>query len=368
MLGIKHIKFDASTYVLHYKNGRVVKEGKGLSFYFNSRSSSIVAVPMGTDDVPFIFNQTTADSQNVTVQGQLTYKVEAPKQLGEMLDFSVDANGKYIKNDKEKLHQRLVNESQTASASFMQSLSVKDAVRSAKQVEQEIARGLKDSPAIAMLGITPLTVNILAIKPEPNTAKALEAHTREALLKEADSAIYERRNFAVEQERRIKESELSTEIAIEEKKKQISQKQMEAQVEKAQNDRKLREMKIDADNAVATKEMEAAAIREKNDRALREMRMAANIELEEQRRQLVATKVENEKAEAEAQAYAQDLMLTPYKEMDWRRIMALTGKGLDAKTHIAMAFNDLAQNAQRIGNLNISPDLLQNLITEQQQR
>ena len=63
-------------------------------------------------------------------------------------------------------------------------------------------------------------------------ARALEAQTRESLQKEADQAVYERRNFAVEQERIIKESELNTEIAVEEKQKQIVEKKMETDVVK----------------------------------------------------------------------------------------------------------------------------------------
>jgi hypothetical protein len=49
------------------------------------------------------------------------------------------------------------------------------------------------------------------------------------------------------------------------------------------------------------------------------------------------------------------------KEIDWRTLMALSGGG-DPKAMIAMAFRDLADNAQRIGQLNISPDLLSTLI------
>ena len=63
---------------------------------------------------------------------------------------------------------------------------------------------------------------MLAVKPKPETAKALEAEAREALLRRADEAIYTRRNAAVEQERMIKENELATEIAVENKKHQIA--------------------------------------------------------------------------------------------------------------------------------------------------
>ena len=63
--------------------------------------------------------------------------------------------------------------------------------------------------------------------------RALETETREMLQQEADQAIYGRRNFAVEQERKIKESELNTEIAVEEKQKQIAEKKMESDVQKS---------------------------------------------------------------------------------------------------------------------------------------
>jgi hypothetical protein len=49
--------------------------------------------------------------------------------------------------------------------------------------------------------------------------------------------------------------------------------------------------------------------------------------------------------------------LEAIKGVDWHTLMALAGKG-DAKTTIAMAFRDLADNAAKIGELNISPDLL----------
>ena len=41
--------------------------------------------------------------------------------------------------------------------------------------------------------------------------------------------------------------------------------------------------------------------------------------------------------------------------------MMLSGNTADAKTMIAMAFQEMAENAQKIGELNISPDLLASL-------
>jgi len=250
MFGIQHIKFDSMTYVLHYKNGNIKREGRGLSFFYFAPNSSIVAIPMGSNDLPFIFNETTNDYQTVSIQGQISYKIGNPKTLADNLDFTVNDSGQHKKNDIEKLNQRIINEAQTATSSFIHGISLKDAIRSAKKVEANILEGLQASPAIRLLGIEILGASILSIQASREMARALETETRERLQQEADQAIYERRNFAVEQERRIKESELNTEIAVEEKQKQIAEKRMESEVQKAENDRKLREMKLAADISV----------------------------------------------------------------------------------------------------------------------
>jgi hypothetical protein len=334
MFGFKHVKFDAMTYVLHYKNGAINKEGRGLSFFYFSPNSSIVAIPMGSNDLPFVFNESTNDYQKVTIQGQISYKIADAKTLSDVLDFTVNDNGQYKKNDIEKLNQRLINEAQTATSSFIHGIKLKDAIRSAKTIEERIIEGLKNANAITMLGIEILGASILAISATPEMARALETETREKLQQEADQAIYERRNFAVEQERKIKESELNTEIAVEEKQKQISEKKMESQVIKAENDRKLREMKLDAD-----------------------------ISVENQRKSLILQKNENDKKEADTKGYVIETTLKPYKDMDWKVLTALNNNP-DPKFNISLAFRQLAENADKIGNLNISPDLLDSILND----
>lgn len=334
MFGFQHIKFDSMTYVMHYKNGSVRREGRGLSFFYFAPNSSIVAIPMGSNDLPFIFSESTNDYQTVTIQGQISYKISNPKTLADVLDFTVDDNGRYKKNDIEKLNQRIINEAQTATSSFIHGIKLKDAIRSAKAIEDRIREGLTASQAINMLGIEILGASILAIQATPEMSRALETETREKLQQEADQAIYERRNFAVEQERKIKETELNTEIAVEEKQKQIAEKKMESEVLKAENERKLREMKLSADIAV-----------------------------ENQRKELIDQKTSNDKKEAETQGYVIETTLKPYKDIDWKTLTALNNNP-DPKFNISLAFRQLAENADKIGNLNISPDLLDSLLEE----
>jgi regulator of protease activity HflC (stomatin/prohibitin superfamily) len=334
MFGIKYIKFDSSKFVIHYSGGKIKREGRGLAFFYFAPSSSIVAIPMGSNDFQFIFNETTKDFQTVSIQGQITYKITNPKQLSEMLDFTVDAYGFSKTSDAEKLSQRLINDAQTAASSFIASLTLREALKSAKIIEGKITEGLKSSRAVELLGVELLSSNILAVKPSPEMARALEAETREALQQEADQAVYLRRNFAVEQERKIKESELSTEIAVEEKKKQIAEKKTETDIQKEQSNRKLREMKMDAD-----------------------------ISVEEQKKKLLDLKVDNEKKEADSKGYVLQATLKPYKDMDWRTLMAIGKDSSDPKMQMAVAFRELAENAQKIQTLNITPDLLQTIVS-----
>ena len=205
-------------------------------------------------------------------------------------------------------------------------------------VEAKITDGLQTSQALSILGIEILTVNILAIKASPEMARALETETREKLSQEADQAVYERRNFAVEQERKIKETELNTEIAVEEKKKQIDEKKMQAEIQKAENDRKLREMKVQADIAV-----------------------------ENQRKLLIEQKSANERKDADTLGYVVETTLKPYKEMDWKIITALNNNR-DPKFNIALAFRQLAENADKIGTLNISPELLESILNDKKDK
>src|SRR5688572_3597882 len=109
MFGIEYLKAPPTTYVLHYKSGVVKREGAGLSFLYYRPTSTVVMVPAASADVPFVFNEITGDFQDVTIQGQLTYRVAEPKRLAKLLDFSVDPNGRYRSDDPTKLEDRLVH-------------------------------------------------------------------------------------------------------------------------------------------------------------------------------------------------------------------------------------------------------------------
>jgi hypothetical protein len=90
--------------------------------------------------------------------------------------------------------------------------------------------------------------------------------------------------------------------------------------------------------------------------------MEAEIALEQQRAALTDQKTENERKEADSRAYSLKAVIAPVQALDWRVLMMLNPHAGDARNTIAMAFQELASNAQKIGELNVSPDLLRTLI------
>src|SRR5215813_978332 len=312
---LRYMKAAPTTYVLQYKNGHLRREGPGLSFFYYGPTTTLVTVPLESADVPFAFQETTADFQAVTLQGQLTYRVADPKKLASLLDFSIGSLGSYGSENNGKLPERLVHTLQTLMRAETQKLSLRDALTKGGTLSASVFAALKSSDAVVQLGAEILNLSLLSIRPTPEMAKALEAEAREALQRRSDEAIYERRNNAVGQERRIKESEFNTEIAAEEKRRQI-----------------------------------------------RETQMAADIAIEQQRGALMEKRIENDRKEADSRAYALEATLKPMRDMDWRTMMTLSQQGGDPKMMIALAFQEMASNAQKIGELNISPDLLRSLV------
>jgi hypothetical protein len=90
-----------------------------------------------------------------------------------------------------------------------------------QMIAASVQTRIKDSSLLEPLGAELLSVYFVAAKATPEVAKALEADYRETLLRKADMAIYARRAAAVEEERKIKENELNTEITLEEQRKKL---------------------------------------------------------------------------------------------------------------------------------------------------
>ncbi|MCL8489283.1 MULTISPECIES: SPFH domain-containing protein [Bradyrhizobium] len=334
MFGIRFIKAQPTTYLLKYRAGAVVEEGAGLSTFYYGPAASLVAIPIGSRDAAFIFQQIARDFQTLTIQGQVTYRIGEPKKAAAMLNFTLKRDGKtYESDDPEELPQRVLGAVEVLAQQAVKDMTLKEALRASDRIAEAIATGLQRRADIDALGLEILGVAVRAVKPTPETAKALEAEAREAILKTADEAIFARRNFAVERERAIRESELDTEIAVEQKKRSI------------------RETQMDAEASVAAKTNE-----------LREAGMVADIGLEARRKDFVALNAANTRTLADAEAYRVGALMKIFEGVDTRVIQALAATGMQPGQLIAQAFSGLAEKAEKIGQLNVSPELLNSLM------
>lgn len=333
MFGFRYLKAQPTRHIIQFAGGRVRREGPGLAFWYFAPGSVIVAVPTASVNEPFIFPEVTADFQDVTVQGQVTYRVAEPRRTAALLDFSLDATGAYRSEDPAHLSQRVIDQVQVVMRAEMQALDLRAALTAGEALVERVAGALTRQPALAALGLDILGLSILAVRPKPETAKALEAEAREALLRRSDEAIYARRNAAVEQERRIKESELSTEIALEHKKRAV------------------REAVIEADRAIQEQRL-----------ALQRAEMEGRIGLEDQNRSLVALAAANAREEAAARADGVAAMMRSLADADPRILQAVVIAGMDPAGLMALAFRDLADNAGKIGQLTLTPDLLREVM------
>lgn len=334
MFGINYYKADSSTFVIKTVRGAVKRKGKGLGFFYNPAFTSVSAIPTNVQESPFIFSLQTTDFQAVKVQGQITWRVVDPEKTAEMLNFNLKSGaGAYVSEDPLKLGDRVVRTVQSTIQGQVAAATLREALALNRQQLGAVRQQVAAEKSLATLGIEVMNVVIAAIAPTPETARALEAEAREAILQEADDAIYSRRKSAVEQERIIKEAELQTQLSVQQKEQEISESRIE-------NER---------------------AILRGQTQTERE-RLQAEIEAENQRRQFVQLNAANSKQTADAEAYAIAARMKAYTELPVDNLKALAMAQMQPEQLMAMAFESLAQNAGRIGELNITPDMFGRLL------
>ncbi|EPK8021935.1 SPFH domain-containing protein [Providencia huaxiensis] len=334
MINFKYFKADSSTFVIQSVNGKVRKQGKGLSFWYNSDKTSIAALPLNAQEAPFIFNLQTADFQSLRIQGQISFQVKQPEKTADVLNFNLSKDGKsYASEDPLKLNDRVVRAAQTVIQAKIQTTSLRDALLISQSLVVLVSQQLAVQAVIESLGIEILDVSISAIAPLPETLKALEAQARESILKEADDAIYARRKFSVEQERTIKEAELETDLSVQAKEQQIEEARLD-------NERKI--------------------LRERAE--IEQEELIAQVNAEAKRNELVALSVENQRIQSDADAYSIESKMKAYSQLPVENLKALALAKMGPEQLMAMAFESLAQNAGKIGELNISPDLFGQLM------
>lgn len=335
-MGITYKKFEPTEYVMKVKRGKIVQKGPGLSFFYNTMTTSMMVIPATAFDASFVFNDImTSDFQNINVQGDISYVITDYEKASKMVDFSYKGKKEYLTvltEAKQKMAKRIMNLAKVYVTKFISSKNVRDAIISADELANTLRENMKEDETVKEFGLELISISILGILAQSDTRKALEAATREEILKQQDDAIYKRRNAAIEQERIVKENELNTEIKVAEKQKEKREKEMEMK-------RLVQEKQAELDAG----------------------KLANDIRLEEENCKLVDLQTENEKKKSDAKAYDSEALLKTFAGVDKEVVKALVTSGMDSKALIAKAFVEIGDKADKIGVLNVSPDLLETL-------
>jgi hypothetical protein len=226
-----------------------------------------VAVPTSSLEANFVFNEVTRDFQEVTLQGQITYRVADPKLAAGQLNFRIDPQTQvYVSEDPEKLARRVTNFVQVETRAELAGRTLPEALRDAPAVAAAVAEKVRAGRQLAPLGVEVQGVIFLSARPTPEVGKALEAEYRESLLRKADEAIYARRAAAVEEERTIKEKELATDVTLEQQREGLIVLQGANALKEADNRGAALEREAQSKSRAA--EMELAVYRTMEPRAL----------------------------------------------------------------------------------------------------
>jgi regulator of protease activity HflC (stomatin/prohibitin superfamily) len=329
---MRHLRAEPNQFILHFSGGRLARSGAGLAYWFMPMSASIAQLPVEDAEATCLLNERTADMQAINAQVTVRYRIADPERAARRVNFSIDtATGTWTEKPLEKLSefwsQRVLEPARRA----LSTMTLAEAVRSgADAVHRALTAALHNDPELADMGLAVVELHVVRVSPSAEMEKALATPARESLQQKADEAIFRRRADAVEKERAIKENELATQIELERRNEDLIQRR---------GANKLREV---TQNAEADKLATEAAI-ERNE--LNATSMAAQTRT---------------RAEAEAEA----ARVMGQASADAEAARAAAWKDLPSKVLLGLAALEFARKVEHINHLNLSPNLLGDLLQE----
>ena len=320
---VRHLRSEPSSHILHYRDGKLARSGRGLAFWFVPLSSSVAEIPCDDRELPFLFHGRSSDFQDVTAQGVVTCRVVDPERLAQRIDFSIDlTRGKYLREPIEQITQTVTKTAQQLAWDYMAHTEVRSILSNGtEEIRQRLRKGLVEDPILDELGLQIVGVLVSDVAPVAEVEKALQTPTRESIQQDADEATFQRRALAVEKERAIQENELTNQIELAKREENLIQ-------QRGQNEQR----RVTEEGAAQRITAEAAAGRE---------------------RLTAATKAGSIRAIEKARGDSEKDRMEIYRDLPTRVMLGLAAR-------------ELAGKLQRIDHLSLSPEtmgpLLQTLV------
>ncbi len=225
----------ATGHVFYLKNGHVADKGLAYSGFIGPQTT-VAVVPTTPQILNFAIDAQTKNMQNVVVKGNLTVTL-VPQTAISRFDFTVETrNGGYLGNWVQVLNAKVIERVLRAVLNKVKELSVEDATRSQKEVEDAVTEAL-GRDAFAQDGITVDSCSIPKIEPaDEEVEEAIGAQERQTMLTEADKALHGRRMKASENERTVKQYEADTKLELEKKQGKLLEEQAKNKKKEAETD------------------------------------------------------------------------------------------------------------------------------------
>ena len=216
LLGMCHLRSEASSHVILYRAGKQSRSGRGLTFWFSPWNCSVVEVPLDDRDTEFLFQVRSQDFQVVTVQGTITWRTGDAATLAERMDFTLNLrNGRLRADPLDRIASLLIGLMQDQAARYIEVRTVQALLTEGSgPLRQVTEQAMAASERLRSMGLQVVTVRLAGVSPSSELARALETPTFEKLQERADEATFSRRALAVQKERAIAENELATKVEL----------------------------------------------------------------------------------------------------------------------------------------------------------
>ncbi len=342
VLFARHLRAEPSAHILCFKRGKLKKSGAGLAFWFLPISTTVAELPLDDRELSFLFHGRTADFQDITTQGVLTFRVTDPVRLARRVDFSINLKtGTWREQPLEKLAGLLTALGQQIAWGFIARTKVGEVLAEGPEVIRDrMQQAFTLDPDLAQMGLSVVSVRVSRVSPTPEVEKALESPARDAIQQTADESAFARRANAVEHERAIQENELKNRI-------ELARRREDLIAREGANERREAEERAAAEQVAAQADAEQSKVRSESKALALEVMARADAERTRLRGEAEASRIRDvEGAETEA-------------EQARMKIYA----GTPVAVLAAIAARELATKLTRIDHLNLSPDALGPLIT-----
>jgi len=234
MKNYHYVTVNPSDYAIVFKNGEIVKEGRGFRFYCTPRIQYVI-IPGNVKNITFVADQISKENQGVEVSGFAIWKVGDPKKIYQNFDFKQDDD------TLEQVSTFLKDVVESAIRHMVANMTIEEVLRKRGTIIVQLKKELEYISE--QWGIVVDTIEIKNVKIQSKALfENMQAQFRNAVRLEAESntietekQIEEQRIHIGDQTKIIKQQ---SELADRERRKQLQLQDIndKAEVEKHQRE------------------------------------------------------------------------------------------------------------------------------------